>query len=138
MNSESVNTDGVVTKPSPRSVDDTVNRLARLVEDGGLTLFAVVDHSGAAAAAGLKMPDTKLVIFGSPVAGTPVMIASPLAGLDLPLKVLVWANTKGAVSVSYNSPAYLAARHHLTDELRARLDVIEAITSVLVGPSAIS
>ena len=125
--------DGIVTKPSPRSVADTVGRLAQLVDDKGLTLFSVVDHSGEAEAVGLKMPETKLVIFGSPAAGTPVMVASPLSALDLPLKVLVWSDANGAVSVSYNSPAYLAARHHLTDELRRRLDAIDALTDALVA-----
>jgi uncharacterized protein (DUF302 family) len=133
MQSDPVSTDGIVTKPSPRSVADTVHRLLQLIDDHGLMLFAVIDHSGLAEAAGLPMPDTKLVIFGSPAAGTPVMIAAPLAALDLPLKVLVWAGTDGAVSVSYNAPAYLATRYHLTDDLRARLDAIEALTSVVVG-----
>jgi uncharacterized protein (DUF302 family) len=125
---------GIVTKPSPRSVADTVDHLLQLIEAKGLTLFSVVDHSGAAAAVGLSMPDTKLVIFGSPAAGTPVMVASPLAALDLPLKLLIWSNADGAVSVSYNAPAYLAARHHLTDELRKRLDPIDAIAAALVEP----
>jgi uncharacterized protein (DUF302 family) len=127
-------TDGVVTKPSPLPVDETVSRLTQLVAAKGLTLFAVVDHSGEAKRAGLEMPDTKLVLFGSPVAGTPVMVAAPLAALDLPLKVLVWADAAGAVSVSYNSPRYLAARHHLTDDLRARFDPIESITDAIVAP----
>jgi uncharacterized protein (DUF302 family) len=127
--------DGIVTKPSPRSVADTVDRLAQLIDTKGLTLFSVIDHSGEAEAVGLRMPDTKLVVFGSPAAGTPVMVASPLAALDLPLKVLVWSDTNGAVSVGYNTPAYLAARHHLTDELRRRLDAIEAIVDALVEPN---
>lgn len=127
--------DGIVTKASPRSVADTVTRLAGIINNKGLTLFSIIDHSGEAEAVGLNMTDTKLVIFGSPAAGTPVMVASPLAALDLPLKVLVWSDTNGAVSVSYNSPAYLAARHHLTDELRKRLDPIEAIADALVEPS---
>jgi uncharacterized protein (DUF302 family) len=125
--------DGVETKTSPRTVGETVDRLTQLIERQDLTLFAVVDHSGAATHAGLAMPDTKLVLFGSPVAGTPVMLAAPLAALDLPLKVLVWADREGAVRVSYNSPAYLAARHHLSDDLRARLEGIEAITDALVA-----
>jgi uncharacterized protein (DUF302 family) len=126
--------DGVVTKTSPRGVDETVRRLVQLLDERDLTVFSVVDHSGEAKSVGLDMPDTKLVIFGSPAAGTPVMVAAPLAALDLPLKVLVWANSSGDASVSYNSPAYLAARHHLPDELRARLDAIDVITSLLVDP----
>ena len=125
--------DGVVTKPSPRPVGETVSRLTRLIADKGLILFDVIDHSGEAERAGLEMPDTKLVIFGSPMAGTPVMIAAPLAALDLPLKVLVWADADGEVSVSYNSPSFLATRHHLTDELRSRLEAIESITSATVS-----
>ncbi len=126
-------TDGVITKPSPHTFEDTVSRLTELVAGKGLTLFAVVDHSGQARKAGLEMPDTKLVVFGSPVAGTPVMLAAPLAALDLPLKVLVSADDGGAVWVSYNAPAYLAARHHLSDELRARLEGVETISNATVA-----
>ncbi len=128
-------TEGVATKRTSFSVEETVARLTRLVDEKGLVLFAVVDHSSEAAKVGLEMPGTKLVLFGSPAAGTPVMVASPLAALDLPLKVLVWADASGAVSVSYNTPDYLAARHHLTDELRARLDAIGPITDAVVSES---
>ena len=125
--------EGVVTKASPHSVDDTVRRLTHVVADKGLTLFTVIDHSAEAEKVGLHMPETKLVIFGSPAAGTPVMLAAPLAALDLPLKLLVWADNDGAVQVSYNSPTFLAARHHLSDELRARLEPIEAIAGAVVA-----
>jgi uncharacterized protein (DUF302 family) len=127
-------TDGVVTKASPSTVGETVERLTRLIMGKGLTLFAVVDHSGAARDVGLAMPDTKLVIFGSPAGGTPVMVAAPLAALDLPLKILVWADAAGAVSVSYNTAEYLATRHHLSDDLRARLKAIESISDAIVSP----
>jgi uncharacterized protein (DUF302 family) len=127
--------DGIVTKASPHTVGETVRRLTELIEDKGLTLFTLIDHSGEAKRAGLEMRDTKLIVFGSPVAGTPVMLAVPLSALDLPLKVLVWADADGAVSVSYNAPGYLAARYHLTDELRSRLEAIEAITDATVSPS---
>jgi uncharacterized protein (DUF302 family) len=126
--------EGIVTKPSPRSVEDTLARLIRLIQDRDLTLFTVIDHSGEAKKAGLEMPDTKLIVFGSPAAGTPVMLAVPLAALDLPLKVLVWADADGGVSISYNSPAYLASRHHLGDELRSRLEAIEALSEAAVKP----
>jgi uncharacterized protein (DUF302 family) len=126
-------TEGVITKRSAFGVHETVERLTRLVDEKGLTLFAVVDHSGEAAKVGLRMADTTLVIFGSPAAGTPVMVASPLAALDLPLKVLVWAAADGTVSVSYNTPEYLAARHHLSDELRSRLEAIEPLTDAVVA-----
>jgi uncharacterized protein (DUF302 family) len=128
-------TEGVVTKASSRSVAETVERLRRLIDEKGLVLFAVIDHSGAAIGAGLEMPDTKLVIFGSPVAGTPVMVAAPLAALDLPLKLLVWQDGYGAVWVSYNSPAYLAERHQLGDDLRARLEPINAISDAVTTGS---
>ncbi len=126
--------DGIVTKPSLHTVGETVGRLTRLIAARGLTLFAVIDHSGEAEKVGLEMPDTKLVVFGSPTAGTPVMIATPLAALDLPLKVLVWADEAGAVSVSYNATSYLAARYHLANDLRARIQAIESISDAIVSP----
>jgi uncharacterized protein (DUF302 family) len=128
-------TEGVITKACSRSVAETVERLQRLIDEKGLVLFAVIDHSGEAIRAGLGMPDTKLVIFGSPIAGTPVMVAAPLAALDLPLKLLVWEDSDGAVWVSYNSPAYLAQRHHLGDDLRARLEPINAISDAVISGS---
>jgi uncharacterized protein (DUF302 family) len=127
-------TDGVVTKASSHTVDETVGRLKGAIVEKGLTLFAIIDHSGAAQEVGLALPDTKLVIFGSPAGGTPVMVAAPLAALDLPLKILVWADADGAVSVSYNSTQYLATRHHLADDLRARLEAIESISDAIVAP----
>jgi uncharacterized protein (DUF302 family) len=129
-------TAGVVTTTSPHSVGATVTRLQRIIAEKGLKLFAVIDHSGEAAQVGLAMPDTKLVVFGSPTAGTPVMVAEPLAALDLPLKILVWADTNGATSISYNAPSYLAERYHLTPELRKRLEPIEAISDSVIAPDA--
>jgi uncharacterized protein (DUF302 family) len=127
--------EGVVTKAGSRSVAAVVERLQGLIQEKGLVLFAVIDHSGEAIRAGLEMRETKLVLFGSPIAGTPVMIAAPLAALDLPLKLLVWEDGEGAVWVSYNSPAYLAERHHLGADLRARLESIDAISDALTaGP----
>jgi uncharacterized protein (DUF302 family) len=123
---------GVVTKVSPRSVEDTVARLCALATERKLKLFAVIDHSGEAAAVGLQLRETKLVIFGSPQAGTPVMQAAPLAALDLPLKVLVWADGQ-VTKLSYTSPAALAARHGLTEELAARLAGIDAITDAVIA-----
>jgi uncharacterized protein (DUF302 family) len=121
----------MVTKLSPRSVEDTVSRLLAVVSEKGLKVFAVIDHSGEAQAAALELRDTKLIIFGSPQAGTPVMAAAPLSALDLPLKVLVWADGK-QTKVSYTSPAELAARYALTDELAARLAGIDAVTDAVV------
>jgi uncharacterized protein (DUF302 family) len=126
--------EGVVTKASARPVPATLERLQAIVEDMGLMVFALVDHSGEAARAGLSMPDTKLLIFGSPAGGTPIMQAAPLAALDLPLKVLVWENPAGGSFVSYVDPAYLATRHQLTDDLTARIAGINTITDAAVAP----
>jgi uncharacterized protein (DUF302 family) len=97
-----------------------------------MTVFAVIDHSGEAARAGLDLRDTKLVIFGSPTAGTPVMQASPLTALDLPLKVLIW-DDDGQTQVSFTSPDVLATRHHLPEELASRLAGIGPLTDALIG-----
>ena len=123
--------DGIITKVSHSSVEDTVARLIRVMQDKGAKVFSVIDHSGEASAVGLEMPDTKLIIFGSPVAGTPVMQAEPLAALDLPLKVLVWSDPTGVTRISYNSVEYLAARYHLDTELSSRLAAVDAITDAV-------
>jgi uncharacterized protein (DUF302 family) len=122
----------VITKESPRSVPDTVARLASLVEAKGMKVFAVVDHSGEAERIGLELRDTKVVMFGSPTAGTPVMVASPLAALDLPLKALIWADGT-QTKVSYTAPQALADRYGLGDELAARLAGIDVLTDDLVA-----
>ena len=122
----------LVTKDSPYSVTDTVARLTDVIAAKDLKLFVVIDHSGEAAAHGLELRDTKVVVFGSPVAGTPVMQAVPEAALDLPLKVLVWADGD-QTKVTYTSPAALAARYDLTDDLAARLAGIVPITDAAVG-----
>jgi uncharacterized protein (DUF302 family) len=132
MTSNTTPADQVVTKLSASSVQDTVARLSAVVAAKGMKLFAVVDHSGEARAAGLELRDTKLVIFGSPQAGTPVMDAAPLAALDLPLKVLIWAD-RDQTKVSYTSPAVLGARYGLSDELAGRLAGINAITDAVIA-----
>jgi uncharacterized protein (DUF302 family) len=121
----------LVTKSSPWSVSDTVARLTDVVAARGMKLFAVVDHSGEAEASGLELRDTKVVIFGSPQAGTPVMFAAPLAALDLPLKVLVWADAD-ETKLAYTAPAALAARYQLSDELVAKLAGIDAVTDAAI------
>jgi len=123
----------VVTKLSPRSVPETVARLTGLLHARGVKLFTVIDQGAEANAAGLTLRDTVLVIFGNPAAGTPVMEASPLAALDLPLKVLVWADGPQA-KVSYYSPAALAARHQLSADLVAKLASIGPLTDALIAP----
>jgi uncharacterized protein (DUF302 family) len=121
----------IVTKASHRSVTDTVSALTSMISAKGMKLFAVIDQSAEARDAGLSLRETTLVIFGSPAAGTPVMAAAPLAALDLPLKVLVWAD-EGQTKVSYYAPASLAARHHLDADLAKNLAGINALTDALV------
>ncbi|HTY95713.1 MAG TPA: DUF302 domain-containing protein [Solirubrobacteraceae bacterium] len=123
--------EGVITKLSPRPVPDTVTRMSELAESKGLKVFAVIDHSGEAERVGLQLRDTKVVIFGSPKAGTPVMAATPLVALDLPLKVLVW-DDDGQTKVSYTAPSTLAARYGLSDEHASALAGIEPLTDALV------
>ena len=122
----------IVTKLSPRPVAATVARFTEILAGKGVQVFAVIDQAAEARQAGLTLRETTLVIFGSPKAGTPVMAASPLAALDLPLKVLIWADGD-QTKVSYYAPAALAARHHLTADLAADLAGISALTDALVA-----
>jgi uncharacterized protein (DUF302 family) len=115
---------GIINGPSHHSVEHTVDRLKNILQSKGITLFALVDHSGEAEKVGLKMPPTKLLIFGSPKAGTPLMLAAPSVAIDLPLKILVWQDRDGKVWISYNSPEYLQERHHLPQELLQNIAVV--------------
>jgi uncharacterized protein (DUF302 family) len=110
-------------------VDETVEKLHGILEAKGVKLFAVVDHSGEAAKASMSMPPTKLLIFGSPKAGTPIMQASPSSAIDLPLKILVWEDAQGKVWLSYNSPEYLQQRHGISPELVPNIAVVGALTA---------
>ena len=123
---------GVVTKLSPLTVADTTSKLTGMIAAKGMKLFGVIDQAAEARQAGLTLRETVLVIFGSPAAGTPVMAASPLSALDLPLKVLVWSDD-GQTKVSYYAPATLAARHHLGPELAGNLAGINGLTDALVA-----
>jgi uncharacterized protein (DUF302 family) len=118
---------GIIDRPSPFSVDQTVERLKAILQVKGVTLFVVVDHSGEAAKVGMSMRPTKLLIFGSPKAGTPLMVAAPSVAIDLPLKILVWQDGEGQVWVSYNSVQYLNDRHGLPAELLSSLAVVESL-----------
>jgi uncharacterized protein (DUF302 family) len=108
---------GIQSIPSAHSVDETVSRLQNLLTAKGITLFALVDHSGEAAKAGMQMPNTKLLIFGNPRAGTPIMLAAPSAAIDLPLKILVAEDAAGRVTASFNDPAWLERRHGFPADL---------------------
>jgi len=120
---------GIISQPSNHSVDQTVEKLKNILQSKGVTLFALVDHCGEAEKVGMKMPPTKLLIFGSPKAGTPLMLAAPSSAIDLPLKVLVWEDAQRKVWVTYNSPAYLQQRHGLPPELLQNIAVVETLAS---------
>jgi uncharacterized protein (DUF302 family) len=122
--SNPVKKNGIVDVPSNHSVDETVERVKNILQAKGITLFAFIDHSGEAEKVGMKMRATKLLIFGSPKAGTPLMLAAPSIAIDLPLKILVWEDAQGKVWVSYNSPEYLAERHGLPQDLVQNIAVV--------------
>ncbi len=121
--------EGIVKILSRRSVDETVDKLKTILQSKGATLFALIDHSGEAAKAGLKMPPTKLLIFGNPKAGTPLMLAAPSAAIDLPLKILVAEDSEGKVWISYNSVDYLKERHGLPQNLSPNIAVVETLAT---------
>jgi len=121
--------EGIQTLFSNHSVDETVARLESLLAAKGVKLFALIDHSGEAAAAGLTMRPTKLLIFGSPQAGTPLMLAEPSAALDLPLKILVAESDSGRTLLFWNSPDWMQKRHELPDKLLAPLAAVEALAN---------
>jgi uncharacterized protein (DUF302 family) len=118
---------GLIDIRSSHSVDETVEKLKGILQEKGIALFALVDHSGAAIKAGMKMRPTKLLIFGNPKAGTPVMLAAPSSAIDLPLKILIWEDAQRKVWVTYNSPMYLQERHNLPPEVVPNINVIEAL-----------
>ena len=118
---------GIIDERSKHSVEQTVERLTALLHAKGVTVFALVDHSGEAAKVGMKMPPTKLLIFGNPKAGTPLMLAAPSVAIDLPLKILVWEDAQGRTWLSYNSPAYLKERHGLPQALLPNIAVLETL-----------
>ncbi len=120
---------GVVRIPSNHSVDHTVEKLKKILDARGVSLFALVDHSGEAEKVGLHMPPTKLLIFGSPRAGTLVMLAAPGTALDLPLKILIHEDNDGKVWISYNSPLYLQQRYSIPPDVLPNIAVIEALAS---------
>jgi uncharacterized protein (DUF302 family) len=120
---------GIVRIPSNHSVDETVDKLKIILQSKGVTLFALIDHSGEAAKVGMRMPPTKLVIFGNPKGGTPLMLAAPSVAIDLPLKILVAEDSHGKVWVSYDSPQYLQQRHGLPQDLLPNIAVVETLAA---------
>jgi len=125
----SASNNGIINKPSNHSVDETVAKLEGILQAKQVALFALVDHSGEAAKVGLTMRPTKLLIFGSPKAGTPLMLAAPSIAIDLPLKILVWEDGQGKVWLSYNSPEYLKERHALPESLLQNIAVLETLAA---------
>lgn len=122
-------TKGIIDKPSKHSVDQVVEELRAILQAKGVTLFALIDHSGEAEKVGMKMRPTKLLIFGSPKAGTPLMLAAPRIAIDLPLKILVWEDSQSKVWISYNSADYLGQRHNLPAELLQNIAVVETLAA---------
>lgn len=121
--------EGIVKIPSHHSVDETVDKLKTILKSKGVALFALVDHSGEAEKVGLNMPPTKLLIFGNPKGGTPLMLAAPSAAIDLPLKILVAEDSQGKVWISYNSAEYLRERHGLPQDLLQNIAVVQTLAT---------
>lgn len=115
---------GVIQLRSRHSVSATIDRLEALLKQRGILVFARIDFSGDAQRAGLRMPAEQMLIFGNPKAGTPLMLAVPAAGLDLPLKMLAWEASDGNVWVAYNDPQYVVQRYRLAGDLAANLAAV--------------
>ena len=124
---------GFISKLSPHSVPETIQRLSALLKSKGVAIFALIDHSGEAEKAGLKMRPTQLLIFGNPKGGTPLMLAAPSTAIDLPLKALVWEDADGKVWLSYNSPDYLQQRHGFPVDLEKNIAAIEPLLAQVVA-----
>jgi uncharacterized protein (DUF302 family) len=121
--------EGIVDVPSRHTVDETVERLKQALQAKGIAIFALIDHSGEAGKVGLRMPPTKLLIFGNPKGGTPPMLSAPSLAIDLPLKILVWQDEAGKVWLSYNSLEYLRERHGVPQDLIGNLAVVQALAT---------
>jgi len=120
---------GIIDAPSNHSVGQAVEKLKGVLAAKGVTLFTLIDHSGEADKVGMKMPPTKLLIFGNPKAGTPLMLAAPSSAIDLPLKILIWGDARGKTWLSYNSPEYLQKRHGLPQELLQNIATVETLAT---------
>ncbi len=120
---------GIINKSSKHSVDETLGKLQAILQAKGIAVFALIDHSGEAEKVGMQMRPTKLLIFGNPKGGTPLMVAAPSIAIDLPLKILVWEDDQGKVWVSYNSPEYLAERHGLPPNLTQNIGFMETLAA---------
>ena len=119
--------DGIVSVPTLHSVDAALDKLRGILDSQGVKIFALIDHSGEAEKAGMPMRNTKLLIFGNPKGGTPLMLASPTVALDLPLKILIWEDADGKVWLTYNSVEFIRQRHNLAADLAANIAVIDTL-----------
>ena len=124
---------GLINLPSKHSVEETLRKLESLLQEKNIMVFARVDHSGEAAKLGMEMRPTKLLIFGNPKGGTPLMQATPTIGIDLPLKALVWQDAYGKVWLTYNDPAYLQKRHNLPAELIPNIAGVSGLLEKAAG-----
>ncbi len=124
---------GMILLPAQGSVADAWSRLEAAIAERGLTVFARIDFAADAAALGMHLRPTRLLVFGNPRAGTPLLAAAPTAAIDLPLKVLIWEDAQGRVAVGYNSPAWIGARHEVPEELRTRLQPVEQLAAIAAG-----
>jgi uncharacterized protein (DUF302 family) len=122
---------GIVHKSTRHSVDEALAKLQAILHAKGVTIFALIDHSGEAAKVGMEMHPTKLIIFGNPKGGTPLMLAAPTIAIDLPIKILIWEDGQGKVWISYNSPDYLAERHTLPPNLLPNIAFVEALAATV-------
>jgi len=129
---------GILTLESKYTVEESLDKLQAALQSKGIKVFAVIDHSGEAEKAGLQMPPTKVLIFGSPKGGTPLMLASPSLALDLPLKVLIAQDAAGRVWLSYNSPEYLQHRHNVAAELIKNIAVVGPLLQSVLQVSQVS
>ena len=123
---------GLIQVGSRFSVEETLKRLESILAQRGVQVFALIDHSGEAEKVGMKMPPTKLLIFGNPKGGTPLMLAAPTVAIDLPLKALIWEDKSGKVWVTYNSPEYLRDRHGVPEDLIKNISVVGALVAQAV------
>jgi uncharacterized protein (DUF302 family) len=122
---------GIINKSTKHSVDQALAKLQAILQAKGVTIFALIDHSGEAAKVGMEMHPTKLVIFGNPKGGTPLMLAAPTIAIDLPMKVLIWDDGHGKVWITYNSPEYLAERHGVPHNLLPNIAFVEALAATV-------
>ncbi|MFY9910982.1 MAG: DUF302 domain-containing protein [Candidatus Sulfotelmatobacter sp.] len=123
---------GLIQVASRYSVDETLKRLESILAQRGVQVFALIDHSGEAEKVGMKMPPTKLLIFGNPRGGTPLMLVAPTLAIDLPLKALISEDENGKVWVTYNSPEYLRDRHRVPENLIKNISVVGALVAQAV------